>query len=276
MAAYSSEAYDFSLFETDGSAARAAAAPILPEQPESPKSSVKAVPQKKEAQLRPAVKALVAVFLSVLVVAGCGILLNRRAKIDSLAAEIRDMKENISLEESDNVRLSRELDKLFAAEGTAAFPEPPAAVLEISGSAAVSEVKLLEGKGHVVGRNRKYACMYLPYHFMGTETPASIILGDFMGVGSHPECRQVSVMAGVANRDIPAGTVLEVKGHHHSIDGLVPELWEKSEAAEIAPFYLLNGLTLKKDIKKGEPVTKDAVDLGDSVPVELYEEGFKL
>ena len=83
-------------------------------------------------------------------------------------------------------------------------------------------------------------------------------------------------MAGVASRDLPAGTVLEVKGHHHSIDGLVPELWEKSEAAEIAPFYLLNGLTLKKDIKKGEPVTKDAVDLGDSVPVELYEEGFKL
>ena len=123
MAAYSSEAYDFSLFETDGSAARAAAAPILPEQPESPKSSVKAVPQKKEAQLRPAVKALVAVFLSVLVVAGCGILLNRRAKIDSLAAEIRDMKENISLEESDNVRLSRELDKLFSRSAVESYAE---------------------------------------------------------------------------------------------------------------------------------------------------------
>ena len=123
MAAYSSEAYDFSLFETDGSAARAAAAPILPEQPESPKSSVKAVPQKKEAQLRPAVKALVAVFLSVLVVAGCGILLNRRAKIDSLAAEIRDMKENISLEESDNVRLSSELDKLFSRSAVESYAE---------------------------------------------------------------------------------------------------------------------------------------------------------
>ena len=73
-----------------------------------------------------------------------------------------------------------------------------------------------------------------------------------------------------------AGTVLEVKGHHHSIDGLVPELWEKAEAAQIAPFYLLNGLTLKHDIKKGEPVTKDAVDLGDGVYVDLYEKGLAL
>lgn len=136
--------------------------------------------------------------------------------------------------------------------------------------------EILEGKGHVVSRNRKYACLYLPYHFMGTETPASIVLGDFLGIGSHPECRQVSVMAGVASRDLPAGTVLEVKGHHHSIDGLVPELWEKAEAKDIAPFYLLNGLTLKKEIKKGEPVTKDIVDLGDNVPYELYKKGFEL
>ena len=135
---------------------------------------------------------------------------------------------------------------------------------------------LLAGKGHVVSRNKKYACLYLPYHIMGVETPASIVLGDFLGVGAHPECRQVSVMAGVASRDLPAGTVLEVKGHHHSIDGLVPELWEKAEAAQIAPFYLLNGLTLKHDIKKGEPVTKDAVDLGDGVYVDLYEKGLAL
>lgn len=135
---------------------------------------------------------------------------------------------------------------------------------------------LLKGKGHVVSRNGKYACLFLPYHFMGLETPTSILLGDFMGIGSHPECRQVSVMAGVAERDIPAGTVLEVHGHHHSIDWLVPELWEKADAGCIAPFYLLNGLTLKKEIKKGEPVTKDAVDFRSTVPYDLYEKGFAL
>lgn len=134
---------------------------------------------------------------------------------------------------------------------------------------------LLKGKGHVVSRNGKYACIYLPYHYMGLETPVSILLGDLMGVGTHEECRQVSVMAGVAQEDIPKGTVLKVHGHHHSIDGLVPELWEKKNAAEVAPFYLLNGMTLIKDIKEGEAVTLEAVELSGR-PYEIYKEGYGL
>lgn len=136
--------------------------------------------------------------------------------------------------------------------------------------------ELLISKGHVVSRNAKYACIYLPYHYMGLETPVSILLGDLIGLGTHDECRQVSVMAGVAERDLPRGTVLKVAGHHHSIDGLVPELWERKDAGEIAPFYLLNGTTLLKDIKKGEPVTKDAVELEGSIPYDLYQKGLAL
>lgn len=132
--------------------------------------------------------------------------------------------------------------------------------------------ELLKGKGHVVSRNGKYACIYLPYHYMGLETPVSILLGDLMGIGTHEECRQVSVMAGVAQEDIPKGTVLKVHGHHHSIDGLVPELWEKKDAKEAAPFYLLNGMTLLRDVKKGEAVTLDAVALSGR-PYEIYMEG---
>lgn len=135
--------------------------------------------------------------------------------------------------------------------------------------------ELLKGKGHVVSRNGKYACIYLPYHYMGLETPVSILLGDLMGVGTHEECRQVSVMAGVAEEDIPKGTVLKVHGHHHSIDGLVPELWEKEDARKAAPFYLLNGMTLLKDVKKGEPVTLDAVALSGR-PYEIFMEGCRL
>lgn len=135
--------------------------------------------------------------------------------------------------------------------------------------------ELLEGKGHVVSHNGKYACIYLPYHYMGLETPVSILLGDLMGVGTHEECRQVSVMAGVAQEDIPKGTILKVHGHHHSIDGLVPELWEKKEAAGIAPFYLLNGMALTKDVKMGEAVTLDAVELSGR-PYEVYRDGCQL
>lgn len=136
--------------------------------------------------------------------------------------------------------------------------------------------ELLISKGHVVSRNGKYACIYLPYHYMGLETPISILLGDLMGIGTHPECRQVTVMTGVAERDLPKGTVLKVQGHHHSIDGLIPELWERKDAEHVAPFYLLNGMILLSDVKKGEPITKDVVDLSGSRPYELYEAGLKL
>ena len=77
--------------------------------------------------------------------------------------------------------------------------------------------ELLTSKGHVVSRNGKYACIYLPYHYMGLETPISILLGDILGLGTHSECRQVSVMAGVAQKDMPKGTILKVQGHHHPL-----------------------------------------------------------
>lgn len=135
---------------------------------------------------------------------------------------------------------------------------------------------ILKGKGHVMSRNGKYACIYYPYHYMGLETPVSVLLGDLMGIGAHPECRQVSVLAGVAQEDLPKGTVLTVKGHHHSIEGLVPELLERKEVGNIAPFYLLNGAALLKDVKKGEPVTLDHVDLSQLEAYKLYAQGLKL
>ena len=57
--------------------------------------------------------------------------------------------------------------------------------------------EILKGKGHVMSRNGKYCCIYHPYHYMGLETPVSILEGDLMGIGTHSECRQVSVLAGV-------------------------------------------------------------------------------
>ena len=135
---------------------------------------------------------------------------------------------------------------------------------------------ILKGKGHVMSQNGKYACIYYPYHYMGLETPASILEGDFLGVGCHPECRQVTIMAGVADRDLPAGTTLAVQGHHHSIDGLTPQLLEKKDAADAAPFYLLNKAVLLNDVKKGQPVTLKDVDLSGLEAYNLYLKGLEL
>ena len=136
--------------------------------------------------------------------------------------------------------------------------------------------EILIGKGHVVSRNKKYCCIYYPYHFMGLETPVTILLGDFLGIGTHPECRQVSVLAGVAQKDLPRGTKLVVQGHHHSIEGLIPELLETKEVKNLAPFYLLNGATLLQDVKQGDPVTMEAVDLSGLSAYKLFEQGMKL
>lgn len=132
---------------------------------------------------------------------------------------------------------------------------------------------LLRSKGHVMSQNGKYACIYYPYHYMGLETPVSILLGDLMGIGTHPECRQVSVLAGVADRDLPKGMELKVQGHHHSIDGLIPELLERKSVENLAPFYLLNNTTLLRDVKKGEPVTLDDVELSHLETYKLYARG---
>ena len=135
---------------------------------------------------------------------------------------------------------------------------------------------ILKGKGHVMSQNGKYACIYYPYHYKGLETPVSILEGVFLGVGCHPECRQVTIMAGVADRDLPAGTTLAVQGHHHSIDGLTPQLLEKKDAADAAPFYLLNKAVLLNDVKKGQPVTLKDVDLSGLEAYNLYLKGLEL
>ena len=136
--------------------------------------------------------------------------------------------------------------------------------------------ELLAAKGHVMSRNNKYCCIYLPYHYMGLETPVSILLGDFMNVGCHPETRQVSILAGVAQYDMPKGTALTVQGHHHAIEGLTPMLVTREDAKNAAPFYLLNGTTLLNDVKAGQPVTLEDVDLSGRSVYDLYLKGLEL
>ena len=136
--------------------------------------------------------------------------------------------------------------------------------------------EILIGKGHVVSRSRKYCCIYYPYHFMGLETPVSILLGDLCGIGCHPECRQVSVLTGIATEKLAKGTKLVVHGHHHEIDGVTPNLLERGAVGNAAPYYLLNGAELFNDIEPGRPITLDDVDLSGLETYRLYLEGLKL
>ena len=122
-----SEAYDFSLFEDEGvsyAARQSNAAPKLPEQPQPDTRQIpepaqlapkrKANPQPAQEKRHSLLQVLTAVLMSVLVLAGSGILLNRRAEMDGIAASINEINEKIALEESDHVRLLSELNSMFS------------------------------------------------------------------------------------------------------------------------------------------------------------------
>lgn len=111
----------------------------------------------------------------------------------------------------------------------------------------------LAQKGHVVSRDGLYACLYLPYHLMGVETPLTLLAAVREGRGAGRAVpAQHAVLAGRAARDLPAGTVLSMGGHHHEIDGVAPVLLPAAEAApDIAAFYLAAHTTLLRDVPAG-------------------------
>lgn len=137
---------------------------------------------------------------------------------------------------------------------------------------------MLKAKGHIVGKNGKYACLYYPYHFLGVETPATLVLMKFLGIGAHPECRQFSTLMGIAEKTIKKGTCLAIEGHHHEIVGVVPQLILSAELPEkVLPFYVLNGATVTSDIEAGEAITGDKIRMNDSFsfPYEMYKKGIR-
>lgn len=152
----------------------------------------------------------------------------------------------------------------------------------------------LRGKGHVISRDGRYACIYWPYHFMGVETPLTIAaaVDDTSPLG---EARQHTVLAARAAVGLSAGTSFRVEGHHHEISGVAPVIVDPAGSAagsgtesdierdgasstedDIAPYYLLSGARLVSDVPAGELVRLS--DLADAPEAALaaYRAGLAL
>jgi predicted homoserine dehydrogenase-like protein len=105
--------------------------------------------------------------------------------------------------------------------------------------------------------------MYLPYHFMGVETPISLLNAVLhrraSGSGQPTAC---SVLAGRAIDRIAAGTVLKMGGHHHDVNGVRPVLLAPDNVPRtIAPLYLAANARATVDIHPGELILlEDIVD----------------
>lgn len=121
--------------------------------------------------------------------------------------------------------------------------------------------ELLRQKGHVVSRDGQYACLFLPYHFMGIETPISLLGAVLQGRASgSPRPTQCAVLAGRATADLPAGTRLAMGGHHHDVTGVQAVLLPRAQAPDgVAPLYLAAHARTARDVRAGELLLLDDI-----------------
>jgi predicted homoserine dehydrogenase-like protein len=137
--------------------------------------------------------------------------------------------------------------------------------------------QMLAQKGHVVSRNGRYACMYLPYHFMGVETPISLLNAVLHGRASGSSRPvQHSVLAGRAIDTIAAGTVLHMGGHHHDVTGVKPVLLPVTDApAGVAPLYLAAHARTAREVRAGELILLDDITGDDAALREAWLAGVR-
>ncbi|MCJ7829793.1 MAG: hypothetical protein MUP74_00255, partial [Desulfobacterales bacterium] len=62
-------------------------------------------------------------------------------------------------------------------------------------------------------------------------------------------------------RDLKAGTRLEIRGHHHTIDGTEGLLVDgfRAGGGNPLPYYMLGDAVLRRDVPAGTVITGDAV-----------------
>jgi predicted homoserine dehydrogenase-like protein len=124
---------------------------------------------------------------------------------------------------------------------------------------------MLAEKGHLVSRSGATALIYLPRHLLGLEAAISVLEAALLGVSSGAvEPRPHLDLIARAAQDLPAGTVLAMGGHHHTIDGVTAELVPGAPLAEgtPAPFYLAANRRLARSVARGEAITFGDLEFG--------------
>lgn len=131
--------------------------------------------------------------------------------------------------------------------------------------------KVLAGKGHTMSRSGDAAMLWLPRHLLGLEAPISMLDAVVNGLSVAGSPKPVVDLVGRTTKPLAKGTRLKAEGHHHTIDGVGPELVDAAPlgADRAAPYYLIADRVLKRDLPAGAPVTLADVEMDDSAP--LYQ-----
>lgn len=109
--------------------------------------------------------------------------------------------------------------------------------------------------------------LYRPYHLTSLETPITVAKAMIYKEPTiAPMGKPVSEVVTIAKRDLKKGENLDGIGEY-TILGSIEE-YEKAKEERLLPIGLVNGNTrVKQDIKKGEFITYDMVDLDTSTMV---------
>jgi predicted homoserine dehydrogenase-like protein len=104
--------------------------------------------------------------------------------------------------------------------------------------------------------------MYLPYHFMGVETPISLLNAVLHQRASGTDTpTQCAILAGRATTNIAAGTRLTMGGHHHDVTGVQAVLLPRADSPDdAAPLYLIAHATARRDIHEGALLVLDDIE----------------
>lgn len=126
---------------------------------------------------------------------------------------------------------------------------------------------ILKQKGHPCSRNNRCVMLYHPAHLLGVEAPISVLIASNLGMptgASHP--RPVCDLIGRAMRNLPAGFVLEMGGHHHTIEGVEALLVDGGPMLpdSPAPFYMFANRRLLRPVTAGSIITTKAIDIDTS------------
>ncbi len=123
--------------------------------------------------------------------------------------------------------------------------------------------QVLKDKGVPVSRNGKTAMIYYPAHYLGFEALYSVFSVGKLGLptGSDNPTPRYDLVA-KANRDMKAGTELKAVGHHHVIDGFdgILRPAARIDANIQLPYYLADGMKLKKDVQAGQLLTQNMLE----------------
>ena len=133
--------------------------------------------------------------------------------------------------------------------------------------------RILEKKGHACSRNNQCAMLYHPAHLLGVEAPMSVLLASCLGIPTGAfSPRPVCDLVGKATRDLPAGFVLEMGGHHHTIEGVEAQLIDAApmRPGNPAPFYMIANRRLLRPVSAGSIIMCEGIDIdADSVLADL-------